>query len=58
MIDLKIIVEKNGYIPITTLQGNNGRIDKNMSESSRDKLQKIVRKLSKVTDCWQKCPNW
>jgi len=32
------------------LQGNNGWIDRNMSESRRDKWQKIDRKLSKVTE--------
>ena len=36
------------------LQGNNARIDKNMSESRRDKWHKIYRKLSKVTVSWQK----
>ena len=32
-----------------SLQENNGRIDKNMSESRCNKLQKIDRKLSKMT---------
>ena len=45
--------------PQTTLQGNNGRIDRNMSESRHDKLQQIDTKLSTVTKSWQnKCPNW
>ena len=48
-----------------SLQGNSGRIDKNIYESRRDKLQKIDRKLSKVTESLQKmskltviCPKW
>ena len=32
-----------------SLQENNGRLDRNMSKSRCDKLQKIDRKLSKVT---------
>jgi hypothetical protein len=49
----------------STLQGNSGRIDRNMSESRCPKLQKIDRKLSKMTESWQKmseltiiCPKW
>jgi hypothetical protein len=41
-------------IALQTLQGNNGRIDRNMSESKCPKLQKIDRKLSKMTESWQK----
>ena len=37
------------YVFRLSLQGNNGRIDRNMSESRRDKLHEIDRKLSKVT---------
>ena len=39
--------------PQTTLQGNNGRIDRNMSESRHDKLQQIDTKLSTVTKICQ-----
>ena len=43
-----------GYHTKGALQGNNGQIDRNMSESRRDKWQKIDRKLFKVTESWQK----
>jgi hypothetical protein len=35
---------------LAALQGNSGRIDRNMSESRCPKLQKIDRKLSKMTE--------
>ena len=47
------------------LQGNMVRIDRNMSDSRRDKWQKVDKNLSKVTESWQKmseltvvCPKW